>query len=121
MNPPRERRLARIVQVLFRVPVFRQISLRVKPANGLAADGGEAGLAVLIQIYAAGGTDGLFRGLFERSGERGLRPAPLRLGWMTVFKNLADGAFYEVTILTFVRLRLRGRFRLICHGGPVLN
>jgi hypothetical protein len=52
MDAARLGRLTGIIQVLFIIPVFRQIGLGIKPADGNAADCGKAGVPILIKVDA---------------------------------------------------------------------
>src|SRR5262249_34353531 len=107
MDPARVRRLSGIVEIRLGVPVFRKIGLGVETADGLAADGGEPRVAVLVKIHATGRADRLFRGLLQCPGQSGLRPALLWVGGMAAFKHVADWALSDTRIFLFLGL--------ICH------
>ena len=96
-----------IAQIFFVIPVFGQIGLGIKPADGHAGDGGEARVAVLVEVYARSGANGLFRGLFQRRRQRGLSPLLLAGRGVAAFKNVRNGCFRNVT--------LELGFTLICH------
>src|ERR1700723_2613613 len=57
VNAARIRRLAGVAEILVLAPVRRKISLSVEAANGHAGNGGEAGVAVLIEVRAGSRTD----------------------------------------------------------------
>src|ERR1700688_3827095 len=69
----RIRRLAGITEILIVIPVFRQISLGVQPANGNVGDGREAWMAVFVAVCTGRRTDRALRRLFECGRERRFR------------------------------------------------
>ncbi len=94
VNAARVRRLAGIVQILVVAPVFGKIGLRIETANGHAGNGGEAGVAVLVEIDASGLANGLLGIFLQRGRERLLRPMLLGLGRMTAgFEQIGDWRF----------------------------
>ena len=69
MNAAGEGRLAGIAKIFFVSPIFRQVSLRIEAADGISGDSGEAGVALLVEVYAAGRTDGPLGRFFQRGSE----------------------------------------------------
>src|SRR5262249_35065532 len=91
--------LAGIVQVLLDVPVLGEVGLGIETTHRLAAERGKAGVAVLVEIDAAGRADRLFWSFFECLSKSGFGPALLRFGGMTSFKNLAHRTVRQCALI----------------------
>ena len=102
MNAAGVRRLAGIAQVLRVVPVFREISFGVKPANRQAGDGGKPGMTVLVEIDASSRANGPLGGLIETRSQSLFRPGLLRSGRVTPLKDISYLVFSNLRFL-FVR------------------
>jgi hypothetical protein len=100
-------RLGGIAEIFLFGPVFGEIGLRVEAADGNAGNRGKARVAVLVEIDAGGGTDGMLGRFLKRGGKRLLGPTLLRGGRVTLLENVSDGTFSD--------LRLR---RLFFHANP---
>ncbi len=74
VNASRVRRLAGIAEVLVVAEIRRQVGLGVEAADRHSGNGGEAGVAVLVEVGAGGRADRLFGRLLERRRESFLRP-----------------------------------------------
>src|SRR5207237_1342935 len=59
-------RLSGVAEIFFVIPVLGKIGSGIEPAHRISGNGGEARVALIIQIDAAGGCDGLFRRSFQR-------------------------------------------------------
>src|SRR5580704_12904351 len=65
VDATRKRNLSGMAEVLIVIPVFGQVSLGVKAADGHARDGRKTRVPALIQIGAGGGADRPLRGLLQ--------------------------------------------------------
>ena len=106
VNAARVGRLAGIAKILLFAPVLGEIGLRVETANGHAGNGGEARVAVLVEIHAGRRADGTLGRFLERRGER-------------LFCPILFGG-RRMAILEYVGDRTLGHFRLrlLWHANP---
>ncbi len=74
VNAARERRFAGEAQILLGAPVLRKVGCRVEAPHRDIGDGAEAGVAVLVEVGAGGGTDRLLGSFFESGGQGFLSP-----------------------------------------------
>src|SRR5581483_7096275 len=65
VNAARKRRLSRVAQMTFVVPVFGEIGLRIQTANWQARSSGQVRTAVLLELPAGYRADCFFRGFLE--------------------------------------------------------
>src|SRR5581483_744295 len=91
VNAARKRRLSRVAQMTFVVPVFGEIGLRIQTANWQAGNSGEAGTAVLVEVDAGYRADCFFRGFLERGKQNFFRPSFFGVGGMAVLGDVGDG------------------------------
>ena len=101
VNAAGVRRLAGIAEIGVVFPVFGQVGLGVKAANGVAGDGGVAGVAMLVEIGAGGRANGLLGILFQGAGERGFSPLLFGVGGMAAFENIGHGRFGYLLVGAF--------------------
>src|SRR5580700_1249421 len=99
-------RLAGIAKVALFAPILGQVSWRVEAANRYPGNGGEARVAVLVQVCASGRPDRPLWRFFNRWRQCFLSPTLFGVGRMSVLKNVSDR--------TLGHLRLR----LLNHADP---
>ena len=99
VNAASIRWLPRIAQVLFVVPVLRQICLGVKSANGNSGNCGEAGISVLIEIGAGRCANRLLWSFFQGRRQRLFRPLFFGGRRMPSFKDICNRAVCDLRFL----------------------
>ena len=92
------RRLPGIAKILLVVPVVRQIGVRVEPANRNAGNGGEASVAVLVEIGARGRADRLLGRLLQGRKESFFRPILFPRGRMPVVEHVSNRIFRDLRL-----------------------
>jgi len=109
VNAASEWRLARISEIFFRAPVFRQIGRGVEAANRDARNRRETGVAMLVKVGAGGSANGILRSFFQSRKQGFFCPVFFARRGMTPLKHLGDRVFCD--------LRLGGLF--VGHGAYI--
>src|SRR5579862_505773 len=102
MNAARIGRLARIAEIGLVIPILGKIGLGIQAPNGNAGNGGEPGMAVVIDVYTARCSNRPLRGLFQSRSQCLLRPLLLRLRRMAAFKHVGYWAFRKLRLGDFL-------------------
>src|SRR5205823_12790005 len=90
-------------------PGLREVGGRIETADGNVGKGAEARVAVLVEVGAGRGADGLLGRLLESGGQGLLRPLFFGVGGVTSFENVCDRTLGD--------LRLGIRFLVIGHAA----